>query len=149
MRGLLVAVLLAWFFSPPEWRYAIPLWVPFLLAVGLELEFAIVGKETVNGKDGYWMEWTTSGAGMGGGGPMVMKVLTVVGDSTVTSRVIMQMAGMATVAANVNRIVRRVSGCWGAAELDMPIWSLLDRSCPPESRRCPTGRYRRRPILCH
>jgi hypothetical protein len=43
VRGLLVVLLLAWFFSPPEWRYAVPLWVPFLLAVGLELEFAIVG----------------------------------------------------------------------------------------------------------
>jgi len=54
------------------------------------IEYAIVGKESVNGKDGYWMEWTTSGMGSG---QMVMKVLTVVGDSTVSSRVIMQMPG--------------------------------------------------------
>jgi len=49
------------------------------------MEFAIVGKESVGGKDGYWMEVTTSG--------MVMKSLTVVGDSSVTSRMIMQMPG--------------------------------------------------------
>ncbi len=54
------------------------------------IEYAIVGKETVNGKDGYWMEWTTSGMG---NGEMVMKVLTVPGDTTATTRVIMQMPG--------------------------------------------------------
>ncbi|MGD0958027.1 MAG: hypothetical protein ABR953_14540 [Candidatus Acidiferrales bacterium] len=54
------------------------------------IEYAIVGKESVNGKDAYWMEWTTSGMGSG---QMVMKVLTAVGDSTITSRVIMQMPG--------------------------------------------------------
>jgi hypothetical protein len=54
------------------------------------IEYAIVGKESVNGKDAYWMEWTTSGMGSG---QMVMKVLTAVGDSTVTSRVIIQMPG--------------------------------------------------------
>ena len=51
----------------------------------ISTEFAIVGKESVNGKDAYWMEITTSG--------MVMKTLTVVGDSSVTSRMIMQMPG--------------------------------------------------------
>jgi len=56
------------------------------------IEYAIVGKESVDGKDGYWMEWTTSGGGTGMG-QMVMKVLTVVGDNTVTSRMIMQMPG--------------------------------------------------------
>jgi hypothetical protein len=54
------------------------------------IEYAIVGKESVNGKDAYWMEWTTSGMGSG---QMVMKVLTAAGDSGVTSRVIMQMPG--------------------------------------------------------
>jgi hypothetical protein len=56
----------------------------------MNVEFAIVGKETVNGKDAYWMEWTVPGMG---GGDMIMKTLTVVGDSTVTSRTIMQLAG--------------------------------------------------------
>ena len=54
------------------------------------IEYAIVGKESVNGKDAYWLEWTTSGMGSG---PMVMKMLTAVGDSTVTSRMIVQMPG--------------------------------------------------------
>jgi hypothetical protein len=42
-RILLLIVVLAWFFSPPAWRYAVPLWLPFLLALGLELEFLIGG----------------------------------------------------------------------------------------------------------
>ncbi|HXQ26795.1 MAG TPA: hypothetical protein VN822_10340 [Candidatus Acidoferrales bacterium] len=54
------------------------------------IEYAIVGKESVNGKDAYWMEWTTTGMGPG---PMVMKMLTTAGDSTITSRTIMQMPG--------------------------------------------------------
>jgi hypothetical protein len=43
VRGLLAALLLAWFFSPPDWRYAIPIWLPFLVALALEVEFAIGG----------------------------------------------------------------------------------------------------------
>src|SRR5437879_12893512 len=42
-RLLLVAVVLAWFFSPPAWRYAVPLWLPFVLALGLEIEFLVGG----------------------------------------------------------------------------------------------------------
>src|ERR1700704_2864317 len=42
-RLLLVVVLVGWFFSPPDWRYAVPLWLPFLIAVALEVEFAIGG----------------------------------------------------------------------------------------------------------
>jgi hypothetical protein len=55
------------------------------------IEYAIVGKESVDGKDGYWMEWTTNGGPMG---EMVMKVLIVPdGGATATQRVIMQMPG--------------------------------------------------------
>jgi hypothetical protein len=55
------------------------------------IEYAIVGKESVNGKDGFWMEWTTNSGPMG---EMIMKVL-VVPDSanSTTQKVIMQMAG--------------------------------------------------------
>lgn len=55
------------------------------------IEFAVVGKETVDGKDGYWMEWTTTTGRMG---EMVMKTL-IVPDSAggAAPRVIMQMAG--------------------------------------------------------
>jgi hypothetical protein len=42
-RLLLAVALLAWFFSPPDLRYAVPLWLPFLLAVALETEFAVSG----------------------------------------------------------------------------------------------------------
>lgn len=58
----------------------------------MNIEYAIVGKESVNGKDGYWMEWTTSGMG---NGEMVMKILTVPGDTTAATRMIMQMPGRA------------------------------------------------------
>jgi len=55
------------------------------------IEYAVVGKETVNGKDAYWIEWTTSGGPMGSA---VMKMLfSADGGNTVTSRMIMQMAG--------------------------------------------------------
>jgi hypothetical protein len=42
-RVLLVVSLVAWFLSPPDWRYAVPLWLPFLVAVALEVEFAVGG----------------------------------------------------------------------------------------------------------
>jgi hypothetical protein len=42
-RLLLVAVVLAWFFSPPAWRYAVPLWLPFVLALALEVDFLVGG----------------------------------------------------------------------------------------------------------
>jgi hypothetical protein len=53
------------------------------------MEMAIVGKETVAGKDGYWFEMTISNTPMG---TMIMKTLTVRDDQNmVTSRMIMQM----------------------------------------------------------
>jgi hypothetical protein len=53
------------------------------------MEIAIVGKESVAGKDGYWFEMTMSNLPAG---EMLMKSLTVVdGTDTVVSRVIMQM----------------------------------------------------------
>jgi hypothetical protein len=42
-RIFLVLLVVAWFFSPPDWRYAVPLWLPFLLALALEVEFAVGG----------------------------------------------------------------------------------------------------------
>jgi hypothetical protein len=56
------------------------------------MEMAIVGKETVDGKDGYWFETTIDNPRMGG--QMVMKTLTVVdAGNSVTTKTIMQMAG--------------------------------------------------------
>jgi hypothetical protein len=53
------------------------------------MEVAVVGKESVGGKDGYWFETTMSNSPMG---QMVMKSLTVLdGTDTVISRMIMQM----------------------------------------------------------
>jgi hypothetical protein len=42
-RVVLLVAVVGWFFSPPDWRYAIPLWLPFVVAAGLELEFAVTG----------------------------------------------------------------------------------------------------------
>jgi len=42
-RLVLLALLVAWLFSPPEWRYAVPLWLPFVVALGLELQFFVTG----------------------------------------------------------------------------------------------------------
>jgi hypothetical protein len=39
LRVLLIVLLVAWFFSPPSIRDAVPLWVPFAVALGLELQF--------------------------------------------------------------------------------------------------------------
>jgi hypothetical protein len=53
------------------------------------MEMAIVGKESVEGKDGYWFEVTISDTPMG---TMVMKTLTVRDDQNmIVSRMIMQM----------------------------------------------------------
>ncbi|HEY4951227.1 MAG TPA: hypothetical protein VIH88_12890 [Candidatus Acidoferrales bacterium] len=55
----------------------------------MEMEIAIVGKESVGGKDGYWFEMAMSNTSMG---QMVTKTLTVVdGTDTVVSRMIMQL----------------------------------------------------------
>jgi len=55
----------------------------------MSIEYTIVGKESVDGKDGFWMEWTTAAGPMG---EMVMKVLIVPGGAS-AQKVIMQMAG--------------------------------------------------------
>jgi hypothetical protein len=43
LRLALLALLVAWFFSPPEWRYAVPLWLPFAAALLLEVQFFVGG----------------------------------------------------------------------------------------------------------
>jgi hypothetical protein len=53
------------------------------------MEISVVGKESVDGKDGYWFEMAISNASMG---QMISKSLTVLdGQDTVVSRMIMQM----------------------------------------------------------
>jgi hypothetical protein len=54
------------------------------------MEISVVGKESVDGKDGYWFETVMANPQMGG--DMVIKVLTVpAGGNTVVSKMIMQM----------------------------------------------------------
>jgi hypothetical protein len=53
------------------------------------MEISVVGKESVDGKDGYWFEMAIANASMG---QMISKSLTVLdGQDTVVSRMIMQM----------------------------------------------------------
>ena len=55
------------------------------------MDFAIVGKESVEGKDAYWMEFTFSDTPMG---TLVVKTLATVTDGTITiSKTVMQMPG--------------------------------------------------------
>jgi hypothetical protein len=87
--------------SAPSWR---GVWNPVVGAGGTyeitkkdgtktQMEMAIVGKETVNGKDGYWFEITMSDPKMGG--TMIIKNLTVRDDQNMISqKVIMQMPNM-------------------------------------------------------
>jgi hypothetical protein len=57
-----------------------------------EMEMAVVGKETVDGKDGYWFEITMQSPREKG--PMVMKYLYVLdGGQTRVVRMVMQMSG--------------------------------------------------------
>ena len=57
-----------------------------------EMEIAVLGKEPVEGKDGYWLQMATSSSETGG--QMVMKHLFVSdGQETRTARMIMQMPG--------------------------------------------------------
>jgi hypothetical protein len=57
-----------------------------------DMDIAVVGKEDVNGKPGYWMEITTTPPQ--GGGQMVMKMLFVIdGKNGSVSKMVMQMAG--------------------------------------------------------
>jgi hypothetical protein len=55
------------------------------------MEIDVVGKESVDGRDGYWFESTVSNPQMG---EMVMKMLTVPdGANTSVTKMVMQMAG--------------------------------------------------------
>ena len=57
-----------------------------------EMEIAVLGKESVNGKDGYWLQMAMSNPDIGG--QMVMKHLFVLdGQETRSTRMIMQMPG--------------------------------------------------------
>jgi hypothetical protein len=53
------------------------------------IEFDIVGKDSVDGKDAYWMEWTVTGTPMG---DMIMKTQMVLdAGNTLSGRTILQM----------------------------------------------------------
>jgi len=43
LRLGLLGLLVLWFLSPSQWRYAVPLWLPFAVALLLELQFFVGG----------------------------------------------------------------------------------------------------------
>jgi hypothetical protein len=56
------------------------------------MEIDVVGKDTVDGKDGYWFETAMSGATAGPPGGMVVKMLMVLdGANSYASKMVMQM----------------------------------------------------------
>jgi hypothetical protein len=52
LRVALVAFVLAWLFGPSELRSAVPIWLPFLIALGLEVHFFIGGIRAPAGRPG-------------------------------------------------------------------------------------------------
>lgn len=97
------------------------------------IEYAIVGKESVNGKDGYWMEWTTDGGPMG---QMIMKVLIVPDAAgTAPSRVIMQMGGRPPM-----EMPSQMSGRMGGGSTPTDVRSLAE-DVGSESVTVPAGTF--------
>jgi hypothetical protein len=52
LRLLLLCLLVLWFLAPPQWRYAVPLWLPFGAALMLELQFFVGGLRKGRRSDG-------------------------------------------------------------------------------------------------
>lgn len=71
-----------------------------------QMEIAVVGKESIEGKDAYWLEFTVDNPR--GGGQMVMKSLLVLdGPNARTEKVIMQMQGMDPMEMSGTMLTRR------------------------------------------
>jgi len=95
------------------------------------IEFAIVGKETVNGHDAYWMEWTTSA----GSGSLIMKSLILSGDSIVATRTIMQMPGGPPM-----EMPQQMAGRMNSSSLPSDIHTVADE-VGSESITVPAGTF--------
>jgi hypothetical protein len=98
------------------------------------IEYAIVGKDSVDGKDGFWMEWTTAAGPMG---QMVMKVLIVPGGGS-AQRVIMQMAGRPPMEMPMNSQMGRMNG--GGSTTPSDIRNLAE-DVGTESVTTPAGTF--------
>jgi hypothetical protein len=71
-----------------------------------QMEISVVGKESVDGKDAYWLEFTVDSPR--GEGQMVMKSLLVLdGQNTRTEKMIMQMPGMDPMEMSGQMMARR------------------------------------------
>ena len=97
------------------------------------IEYTIVGKESVDGKDGFWMEWTTTAGAMG---EMVMKVLIVPG-STSAQKVIMQMAGRPPM-----EMPMQMGHAGAATRRRLPTSAISPKTLEPSPSPRPPGLFR-------
>ena len=66
------------------------------------MDFAVVGKEDMSGKTGYWIESSMSDA-RSGGGDIIVKVLETVDNNTITfTKSVMQMPGQGPMEMDMN-----------------------------------------------
>jgi hypothetical protein len=98
------------------------------------MEITVVGKESVDGKDAYWLEFTVDNPR--GDGQMVMKSLLVLdGQNTRTEKLIMQMPGMDPMEMSGQMMARR-----GNQTQSADIRSTAD-DVGPESITTPAGTF--------
>jgi hypothetical protein len=97
-------------------------------------EITVVGKESVDGKDAYWIEFTVDSPR--GEGQMVMKSLIVLdGQNTRTEKMIMQLQGMDPMEMSGQMLARR-----GNQTQSADIRSTTD-DIGPESVTTPAGTF--------
>ncbi len=98
------------------------------------MEITVVGKDTVDGKDAFWLEFTVDNPR--GDGQMVMKSLLVLdGQNTRTEKMIMQMPGMDPMEMSGQMMARR-----GNQTQSADIRSTAD-DVGPESITTPAGTF--------
>lgn len=99
------------------------------------MEVDVVGKESVDGKDGYWFETAMTGAAAGPPGSMVMKMLMVLdGANSYPSKMVMQMG-------NRPPMEMPMGGLRGAAQKQPTDIKTLAEDVGSESVTTPAGTF--------
>jgi len=99
--------------------------------------YAVVGKESVDGADGYWLEMRTEAPK---GGPMIMKQLMAVGPSGVQiKRMIIQMAGRPPMEVPVGMMAAGMGK--GRGEPASPSKGVQGEKVGSESVTVPAGTF--------
>jgi len=100
--------------------------------------YAVVGKESVDGADGYWLEMRTEAPR--GGGPMIMKQLIVTSPSGVQiKRMIVQMAGRPPMEMPVGMMAAGMGR--GRGEAPSPSNGIQGERVGSESVTVPAGTF--------